>query len=218
MQVEDEIKVDQLTREISTLSLQAPLSVGEKLFDGIPPTLTQQIQRFLHSTQGVLAGSFVARQFFPQIYNNIDIFIPFNAAKSEDFEDMLHDFGWRQASDLRTNHLYFLGSKIVDVQFYRAQQILLHVVTFNSASRHALIHDIYTTFDLDGCTIMFDGQQMILPPSSLEADLRQGRWRILPAGIPRTSPDHIFWKYFRHRIYKYASRGISFVNIFEIEK
>ncbi len=215
MQAEYETKVDQLTQEISTLSIEA--SVVEKLFHNVPPSLTKQIQSFLKSTQGVLAGSFVARQFFPQDFNNIDIFIPFNAAKSDAFEDMLYDFGWKNAVDLKTNHLYFLGSKIVDVQFYRAQQILIHVVTLNSANQSVLMQDIRSTFDIDGCTIMFDGQRMILPLSSTVSDLMQGRWRILPAGIPRTLPrNDVFWKYFRHRVNKYSSRGICFVNLLEI--
>ncbi len=190
----------------------------EKLFNGVPAEVTLQIRQFMYAFNGVLAGSFVARYFYPDwIPGDIDIFIPTDRSDgAPSFFEATQRFGWDR---------YYLdytfepeaGTCAVEVEYYTVQGVIINIIRYTSENKPALIRDIQQNFDFNGCACVFDGQTIQMHPSMSLDDLHNKRWKITHPRASDVLCEKVCHKLIS-RLEKYEKRGVSFVNVSDLVK
>lgn len=193
--------VDEIGHELASVKLEEKFvdDLPVRLFKGVDLITAESILLFMYNLGAVMAGSFVARLFFPEWKpNDIDLFVP-AGGDANDIQvrqvvgGLAQSMEWIEQTDVfrDTTENYVCEHCIGSMRFSTPargfdtamKHLSINVIFYFSKNQQQLIESIRQSFDFDGCAIIFDGKKIIMPPCTSDADFLAGKWIIRPHSV-----------------------------------
>ena len=165
-----------------------------------------QLADALKSYNMVITGSFPLGVVTNSDYTSGDIdFVTYNNEKAEQFKKVLVENKWEKYEYSGYNHL---SIPLVSVK-YKKGDIIISIITLTRPDK-----SIYDIFDLDLCTLNFNGTEWQMTGLADEAALFDKKMRIYIGAIHMVDGEYLLNL---SRLTKYQKRGFTITNLDEVK-